>query len=54
MDPSLRQTVIGVTSLTVVMLVALDQGFNSELTIAYFIAVIAIVAPETLDRLPFN
>jgi hypothetical protein len=49
-----RQTILGLIGLTAVQLVALHEGFNGRVTTAYFIAVIALVAPETLDQLPFN
>lgn len=54
MKNSLRQTFLGVVALTAVMLVALTEGFNGRVTTAYFISVIALVAPETLDSLPFK
>ena len=49
MKSETRQTLIGVTGLTVVMAVALHEGFNGRVTMAYFAAVIAIVAPEMFE-----
>ena len=54
MDRGTRQTVLGLAALSVVMLVALTEGYNGRVTMAYFVSVLALVAPETLDRLPFN
>lgn len=54
MDRGIRQTALGMVGLTIVQLVALHEGFNGAVTMAYFIAVLALMAPETLDRLPFN
>jgi hypothetical protein len=54
MKSKTRQTLIGVTGLTVVMAVALSEGFNGRVTLAYFAAVVAIVAPEALENFPFN
>jgi hypothetical protein len=51
MKSQTRQTLIGVTGLTAVMIVALLQGFNGEVTAVYFAAVVALVSPEALDRL---
>ena len=52
MDPETRQTLIAVIGLTLVEITALMEGFNGRVTAAYFVSVIAVVAPETLDRLP--
>jgi len=54
MKSDTRQTVLGLVGLTAVQLVALHEGFNGRVATAYFISVIALVAPETLDQLPFN
>jgi hypothetical protein len=53
MNAETRQTLIAVAGLTVVQVVALHEGFNGRVTTAYFLSVLAVVAPETLDRLPF-
>lgn len=53
MKAETRQTLIGVSGLTVVMVVALSEGFNGPVTVSYFAAVIALVAPEALDKIPF-
>lgn len=50
MKSETRQTLIGVTGLTIVMTVALLEGFNGRVTGAYFAAVIALVSPEALER----
>ena len=52
MNPETRQTLIAVIGLTLVEITALMEGFNGRVTAAYFVSVIAVVAPETLDRLP--
>lgn len=52
MKAETRQTLIGVSGLTVVMAVALHEGFDGRVTLAYFAAIVAIVAPEALERLP--
>jgi hypothetical protein len=52
MKSETRQTLIGVGGLSLVMAVALHEGFNGRVTLAYIAAVIAIVAPEALDKLP--
>jgi len=41
---------IGVAGLTVVFSVALLEGFNGRVASAYAVAVLALIAPETLDR----
>jgi hypothetical protein len=51
MKAETRQTAIGVSGLTVVMVVALHEGFNGRVTMAYFLSVLAIIAPEALDQL---
>lgn len=52
MKPKTRQTFIGVTGLTAVMVMALHEGFNGRVTAAYFVAVVAIIAPEVVEELP--
>lgn len=54
MNPETRQTLIGVVGLTVVEIVALQEGFNGAVLTAYMVSVIGLVAPQTLDKLPFN
>jgi len=54
MKSQTRQTFIGVAGLTVVMVVALHEGFNGRVTAAYFTAVVALVSPEALDRLDLS
>lgn len=54
MEPETRQTLIGVAGLTVVMVVALTEGFNGGVTVAYMVSVIALIAPKTLSELPFS
>jgi len=54
MEAETRQTLIGVVGLTVVMVVALTEGFNGRVTVAYMVSVIALVAPKTLSELPFS
>jgi len=50
MKPETRQTLIGVLGLTVVEVVALLEGFNGAVLTAYFVAVLAVTAPEALDK----
>jgi len=50
MKSETRQTLIGVAGLTVVFTVALLEGFNGRVASAYAVAVVALVAPETLDK----
>ena len=52
MNPESRQTLLGVFGLTAVMLVALNEGFNGHVTVSYFAAVIALITPQALDKLP--
>lgn len=52
MNPETRQTLIAVAGLTVVQVTALTEGYNGTVTTAYFAAMLAVVAPETLDKLP--
>jgi len=54
MNPETQQTIVGVLGLTVVFAVALLEGYNGRVTTAYAVAVMALVAPETLDKLPFT
>lgn len=52
MNSKTRQTLIGVTGLTIVFLMALDEGYNGRVTATYALAVVAIIAPEALEALP--
>lgn len=54
MKPETRQTLIGVFGMSLVMVMALSEGFNGKVTITYFISIIAIVAPQALEDLPFT
>jgi len=54
MKSQTRQTLIGVAGLTIVMVVALHEGFNGRVTAAYFMAVVGLVSPEALDRLDLS
>lgn len=53
MNPETRQTLIGAGGLTVVVLVALLEGFNGRVTMAYFASIVGLITPRALDRLPF-
>lgn len=53
MTPETRQTLIGVTGMTIIMVVALLEGFNGRVTMAYFLGVVAQVAPEAVEYVPF-
>jgi hypothetical protein len=52
METETRQTLIGVTGLTIVFSVALHEGFNGSVAIAYSIAILALIAPDTLEAIP--
>lgn len=54
MNPETRQTLIGVVGLSVVEIVALLEGFNGPVLAAYMASVVALVAPQALDQLPFT
>lgn len=54
MNPETRQTLIGVAGLTVVMIVALTEGFNGRVTAAYMAAIVALISPAALAELPFT
>lgn len=54
MNPETQQTIIGVLGLTVVFGVALLEGYNGRVTTAYAVAVVALVAPDQLNRLPWG
>jgi hypothetical protein len=51
MKAQTRQTFIGVAGVTLVMIMALSQDVNGQVTAAYFAAVLGLVSPEALDRL---
>jgi len=53
MNPETRQTLIGVSGLTFVMLVALTEGFNGRVTLAYFTAVGSLFASNLKEKLPY-
>jgi len=50
MEPQTRQTYIAIVGLTAVEIAALSEGMNGRVLTAYFIAVLAVSAPETLDK----
>lgn len=52
MNPETRQTLIGVSGLTVVEIAALIEGFNGRVTMAFMVAVVALIAPQALEKLP--
>jgi len=51
MKAGTRQTLIACIGLTLVEIVALLEGFDGQVTTAYFAAILAVVAPEALDQL---
>lgn len=51
MKPQTRQTALGVAGLTIVFTVALTEGFNGRVATAYAMAVVGLIAPETLEGL---
>jgi len=50
MKPQTRQTMIAVVGLTAVEIVALTEGMNGRVLTAYFVAILAVTVPETLDK----
>lgn len=52
MDSDTRQTLIGVAGLTVVMLMALSEGVNGRVTVSYILAVVGLISPQALEKLP--
>jgi len=52
MNPETRQTLIAIIGLTMVQMTTLARGFNGMVTMAYFVAVLAVITPEALDKLP--
>jgi len=51
MNADTRQTLIGVTGMTIMAVTALMEGYNGRVTAAYLIGVIGIVSPQALDRI---
>jgi len=51
MNADTRQTLIGVTGMTIMALTALTEGYNGTVATAYFVAVIGLVSPQALDRI---
>jgi len=55
MNSETRQTMIGVAGVAVIQITALMQDFNGAVTTAAIAAVVALIAPEALSKLPmFN
>lgn len=54
MNGETRQTALGVGGLTIVYVVALMEGFDGTVATTYAIAVIGLISPSVLDRLPFR
>jgi hypothetical protein len=52
MNSETRQTMIGVAGIAVIQVTALMQDFNGAVTTAALCAVVALIAPEALDKLP--
>jgi len=51
MNADTRQTLIGVTGMTIMAVTALLEGYNGRVTAAYLIAVVGIVSPQALDQI---
>jgi len=51
MNADTRQTLIGVTGMTIMAVAALVEGYNGTVTTAYFLAVLGIISPQALDRI---
>jgi len=54
MEPQTRQTALGVGGIVVVETVALMQGFNGPVLAASVVAIVALVSPEAVDKLPWS
>jgi hypothetical protein len=53
MNSKTRQTLIGVAGIVVIQVAALTEGYNGTVTLASLAALVALIAPEALDRLPY-
>lgn len=51
MNADTRQTLIGVTGMTIMAVAALIEGYNGTVTAAYLVAVVGLVSPQALDRI---
>jgi len=51
MNADTRQTLIGVTGMTIMAVTALLEGYNGTVASAYLLAVIGLVSPQALDRI---
>jgi len=52
MNPDTRQTLIGVLGITAVTVVGISQGLNGVLSTTALLAIVGLVSPQVLDRLP--
>lgn len=51
MNGDTRQTLIGVTGMTIMALTALLEGYNGTVATAYLLAVVGLVSPQALDHI---
>jgi len=51
MNADTRQTLIGVTGMTIMAVAALVEGYNGTVATAYLLAVVGLVSPQALDRI---
>lgn len=54
MKPETRQTLIGVCGIVAVEIVAIHEGFNGAVFASSMVSIVALVAPEALDKLPWS
>jgi hypothetical protein len=54
MNADTRQTLIGVVGIAVVSGTAVSQGLNGTLTTVALLAIVALISPQALDRLPLG
>jgi len=50
MNADTRQTLIGVSGLTIMAVTALVEGYNGRVTAAYLLGVVALISPQALDH----
>jgi len=54
MNPDTRQTLIGVLGISFVTVVGISQGLNGVLSTTALLAIVGLVSPQVLDRLPVD
>jgi len=51
MDADTRQTLIGVSGMTIMAVAAVTEGYNGRVTAAYLLGVVALISPQALDHI---